>query len=225
MKASKHTLAGRAHTVIQTVAGALLAALLAALLTACASGQGSDREHHAHGHDDAAEATAAPDAVEGGVPDGRARTRFDAAQDALESVAFIAGVWEREEDETWHQEVWSAPRGDRMVGHAHLVRGGRTSFTEALEIRVLAGVVIYVATPEDQATTVFPLVESAPGYARFEAPEHDFPRVIEYRLDGDGALLVRLLGEGRPARADGDGHTHAATERELALRFVRGTAP
>lgn len=168
-------------------------------------------------------------ASNGGAPPGepppRVAARFHGAQDALDALQFLVGTWLREDGDLWHQEVWSEARGGRMVGHAHLVRGQRSVFTEALTIRSMGGVVVYVATPEDQLTTLFPAAEVRPGYARFEAPEHDFPKVIEYRLTEDGALVVRLTGEDGPAEGDGQHghgeHGHGPTQREIEMRFER----
>jgi len=160
-----------------------------------------------------------------GAPPPHVAARFQAEVGALDAVQFLVGTWQREDGELWHQEVWSEPRGGRMVGHAHLVRGARSVFTEALAIRSMGGVVVYVATPEDELTTLFPAAELRPGYARFEAPEHDFPQVIEYRLAEDGALLVRLAGEDGPAETEaqhGQGeHDHGSTRREVEMRFER----
>ncbi|MBI1379975.1 MAG: hypothetical protein GC161_02660 [Planctomycetaceae bacterium] len=159
------------------------------------------------------------------APPPHVAARFQAELGALDALQFLVGTWRREDGELWHQEVWSEPRGGRMVGHAHLVRGARSVFTEALAIRSMGGVVVYVATPEDEPTTLFPAAELRSGYARFEAPEHDFPQVIEYRLTEDGALVVRLAGDDGPAEPEtqhghGD-HDHAPTRREVEMRFER----
>lgn len=160
-----------------------------------------------------------------GEPPPDVAARFRATADALIPMDFLVGTWLREEGELWHQEVWSQAKGGRMVGHAHVVRGERSVFTESLSIRSMGGVVVYVATPEDQLTTLFPAAEVRPGYARFEAPEHDFPQVIEYRLTEDGALVVRLTGEDGPPHGEaqhGRGeHGHGPTQREVEMRFQR----
>jgi hypothetical protein len=52
----------------------------------------------------------------------------------------------------------------------------------------------YVVIPSGQAETAFPLKEVAADSVVFEAPEHDFPQRIRYRLVDKDTLVARIEG-------------------------------
>jgi hypothetical protein len=152
------------------------------------------------------------------APPQRVRDLVAPAEGALGPVAFLTGTWVREEGALWHEETWSTARGGRMVGYAHVVRDGRSAFTESLQIRAIGGRIVYVATPEDELTTVFPLAEARAGYARFEAPEHDFPRTIEYELVAPDEVEIVLTGAGDASH----GHDHGPRVLRWRMRRAAG---
>ena len=56
----------------------------------------------------------------------------------------------------------------------------------------------YVASPGGGPSTAFRLTEADEHHVRFENPEHDFPKVIEYTLEEEGQLRARVSGDEGP---------------------------
>ena len=124
---------------------------------------------------------------------------------ALADLAFLAGAWTTgPADADRVEEHWSQPAAGTLVGVGRTVRGGQTVFFEHLRVERTPDGVFYVAAPRGGQATRFKLVESRPGYAAFENPDHDFPTRIAYRLQPDGRLHARIEGtqRGRPAAED-----------------------
>lgn len=146
-----------------------------------------------------------------------AQARADAT-DAMgvESAGWLAGCWVARVGGGTTREVWMAPEGDMMVGMSRTVREGRAPGWEHLLLAPRNGVLTYTALPSGQALTHFPLARAGPGMLRFENPDHDFPRALEYRrAGGPGADSVH-------ARVFG-----AVTDVEPAfvLRYAREACP
>jgi hypothetical protein len=109
----------------------------------------------------------------------------------LGAVAFLAGVWQHEEDGRFREETWTAPRGDLMLGTNRTVRSGKKTQWEQLRLVAEDGEVTYWASPSGAPPTPFRLVEHAANRAVFANPEHDFPQRLTYVRDGD-RLSVRV---------------------------------
>ena len=85
-----------------------------------------------------------------------------------------------------------------MIGFARTTRSGKTAFFESMRIEARASGVVLVARPSGQNEAEFPLVKSdGEKTATFENPEHDFPKRIVYRRDGE-KLVARIEGGGAP---------------------------
>ena len=115
-------------------------------------------------------------------------------------LAWLAGDWVGTLDGAEVQELWTAPAGDAMLGLGRTTRDGRLAEFEYLMLRAGPGGVEYLASPGGRwPPTRFALSELEGTRAVFVNPDHDFPRRIEYRRDGD-RLRVRIEGveEGRP---------------------------
>jgi hypothetical protein len=109
---------------------------------------------------------------------------------------FMAGCWRTTEaDGAVVEESWSLPAGGLMLGWSRTLRAGRPAQFEQLRIQVVDGAILFRPSPNAQPSEHdFRLTESAPGALTFEAPEHDFPRRIQYRRLADGALGARIDG-------------------------------
>lgn len=119
-----------------------------------------------------------------------------AAQDArVEALRWMAGCWVAASGGAHVQEVWMAPRGGTMLGMQRDVREGRTIGYELLRLHVRAGGIVYSAHPSGQAPADFAAVEVGLGSARFEKPDHDFPKRIDYRRTSPDSLIARVYGE------------------------------
>lgn len=110
------------------------------------------------------------------------------------ALDWLEGEWVARDGDSVTLETWRRGPGAELVGDGRTRVGGEVVHTEALRVERRAAGVFYVATPSGQATTAFRLAESGPGHAVFVAPDHDFPKRIEYRRDGD-RLHVRISGD------------------------------
>lgn len=117
---------------------------------------------------------------------------------AIESLAWLGGVWQSTGDSTITVERWTLARDGAMRGASTTHRSGTLVHHELLRIDARGGRVRYVAAPEGQAVTEFALVTVRANFARFENPAHDYPQWIEYRREG--ARLTARVGANDAAR-------------------------
>ncbi len=111
------------------------------------------------------------------------------------TLGWLAGSWAEEGKGFRWEEHWTAPAGGTMVGMARMVQDGATAFTEALRIEQRQDGIVYVATPSNQPTTEFLLVEHTGWQAVFSNPAHKTPSTIGYRLQPDGSLMAWIENE------------------------------
>jgi hypothetical protein len=114
----------------------------------------------------------------------------------LDSVAWLAGHWRQEKDGVVTEELWMPARGGLMLGLNRTSRAdgeGRAQF-EYLRIEARESGPVYVASPSGKGATPFALMLGGDDHAVFENPEHDFPKILEYRLE-DGKLHVAISGD------------------------------
>ena len=69
-----------------------------------------------------------------------------------------------------------------MHGQGFYIKEKDTLFKEKLKIKKVEGKLTYTATLPDGSETNFVLKSKKDNYWRFENPEHDFPKIIEYQL-------------------------------------------
>ncbi len=103
------------------------------------------------------------------------------------------------------EEHWTAPSGGTMLAVGRTVKKERTLFFEFLRIETRKDGLVYVAQPKGVSPgTDFKLTTSNEHSAKFENPEHDNPKSLEYTLQPDGTLAVHLEGDegGKPAHED-----------------------
>lgn len=114
----------------------------------------------------------------------------------IDKLAFISGCWTLvRPNGTKIEEQWLAPAGGAMIGMSRSVRDGRLREFEFMRILPAAdGKLQYVAIPSGQAEAAFPLKEINENAVTFEAPEHDFPQRILYRLVDRDTLVARIEG-------------------------------
>jgi hypothetical protein len=113
---------------------------------------------------------------------------------ALEMPIWLAGDWCRIDDEGRLEERWLTPTDNLMLATNRMIVGSRTVAFEFLRIeRNDHGAVSYIAQPGGRGPTYFTMTEHDADHARFENPDHDFPQVIDYRLDS-GSLRATASG-------------------------------
>jgi hypothetical protein len=111
------------------------------------------------------------------------------------AVSWLAGCWHHEESSYRRQEQWMEPAGGSMLGMSRTVSGERTVEYEFIRIETRDGALAFVANPSGQAETTFRQAELTDSMAVFEAPEHDFPRQITYRLLDARTAVASIEGE------------------------------
>ncbi len=115
--------------------------------------------------------------------------------DPLAPIAWLAGCWSADGQDTGSGEHWLPPAGGTMFGVGRTVKNGRTVEHEFMQLRVNAdGRLTFIAAPSGQAEAAFVASGSADGAVTFENLQHDFPQRVVYRLLAGGRMLARIEG-------------------------------
>jgi uncharacterized protein DUF6265 len=114
----------------------------------------------------------------------------------LHDLGWLSGCWQGRDGDMIVEETWTDPCADRMLATGRTVDAatGRTAFFEFLRIEARGDRLVYIALPRGRGETAFPATKVEAHRLRFENPEHDDPKVIEYRLEADGTLVTRVEG-------------------------------
>lgn len=118
-----------------------------------------------------------------------------AAPTDMSGLAFMAGCWRSEPDERGVviEEHYTSPSDNLVLGTTRYLRDGRATSFEFTRIHRDGERIFLLPYPGgNPSADPFALTTLEPGHALFEAPEHDFPRRIRYRLDDSGALIARI---------------------------------
>ena len=120
---------------------------------------------------------------------------WSAAAADLSYLAFMSGCWTGARGEERFEEMWMKPEAGSVLGVARTVKGGKTTFTEYIQIRQAAGgdITMFIQLKLAEKATPFKLTHADGKTAVFENPEHDFPKKIVYKIDGDG-LFAQIEG-------------------------------
>jgi hypothetical protein len=119
---------------------------------------------------------------------------------SVDDLGWLSGRWETASGDGWTEEVWSAPRGGRMIGFSRAGRGETVREFEFLRLEAGDdGVPVYLASPSGRPPIGFRLVEVEPTSVTFANPAHDFPQRIRYRRDGDTLTATISAGDGSNA--------------------------
>lgn len=123
-------------------------------------------------------------------------------QSPFAPVRFLAGSWAGAHDGGVYEEYWTTDSGGLMTSTSKLVINAKAVFFEYQRIAPRGDELLYIAQPAGRAPTEFTLTASGirpdgSRFARFENPDHDFPRVITYtRARREGADTLTALLEG-----------------------------
>lgn len=94
-------------------------------------------------------------------------------------------------------EKWTRVSDVELQGYGISLRGTDTTLVENLKLLVKEGYIYYVAdVPENRSEVFFRLTVIGNNHFVCENAEHDFPKKIEYRLEG-GALKATISGDGK----------------------------
>jgi hypothetical protein len=106
---------------------------------------------------------------------------------------WLSGHWCLQTRDGLIEEHWLTPSGNLVIGLGRTVKDGKTVSFEFTRIEVRDGAVDFIALPGGKQETAFRLTASGADWARFENPQHDFPRRVEYRRNGAG-LHAEIAG-------------------------------
>ncbi len=119
-----------------------------------------------------------------------------AADSPARTFDWLVGHWCSKSDDTLIEEFWLPVEGDVALGVGRTIKGDKTVSVEFMRIETRDGVTNFVALLEGQPPTPFRLSASGQQWARFENPQHDFPKRIELRRT-PGGLHAEIAGPGQ----------------------------
>src|SRR5688572_12792178 len=92
--------------------------------------------------------------------------------ETIDKLSFLSGCWAGGGTE----EVWLKPQGGTMLGMSRTVKGGKTVFTEFLQISAGSDGVLVLNAQLKLAdkSTQFRLADLKDGAATFSNPAHDY---------------------------------------------------
>ncbi|MGE3929696.1 MAG: DUF6265 family protein [Hyphomonadaceae bacterium] len=116
----------------------------------------------------------------------------------LDGLSWLNGCWRTEPRANGAvvTEVWASPPMPAMLGYSYTLRNGETRVWEQARIELIEGWPHFVAMPNGGTPVRFRMVEpGAPAVdiVQFENPEHDFPKLVQYRREG-GRLIASIFG-------------------------------
>lgn len=113
----------------------------------------------------------------------------------VNSLSWMAGCWETNENGRVTTERWAAPTENMMMGSSQTVKNGKTVAFEFLRVFNGSQGMAYIAKPSSaQTETSFAFLKAAEKEVVFENLKHDFPQRIIYRADKPDSLFARIEG-------------------------------
>jgi len=98
---------------------------------------------------------------------------------------WLSGCWQGDGRSAGVTEAWTDGRIGRMLGVGQTLRGTRASF-EFMQISTAANAqLVFSAQPGGRTAVQFKANVVEPMRIVFANPEHDAPKTIEYRRDGE----------------------------------------
>ncbi|MGI8835830.1 MAG: DUF6265 family protein [Pyrinomonadaceae bacterium] len=125
------------------------------------------------------------------------------AKQTISGLEWMSGDWQTTRDRAQIEEHWTKPAAVTMIGMGRTIVGDRTAEFEYLRLEQRGDEIYYVANPGARCPGAdFKLTRLSGQEAMFENPQHDFPKRIIYRKNGEGSLLATVDGgEGTKAKA------------------------
>lgn len=124
-------------------------------------------------------------------------THVAAAEDSpARRFDWLTGRWCSQSGNRLIEEHWLPAAGDIALGIGRTIQDGKTISFEFMRIESRDGLTNFVAVLGGQPATAFKLTAAGPDWVRFENPQHDFPRRVEYRRTAEG-LRGEIAGPGK----------------------------
>ena len=112
---------------------------------------------------------------------------------------WLSGHWCSEAGGQRLEEFWLPAEGELALGVGRTVKTGKTTTFEFMRIETRDGVTNYISLHDGQPPVEFGLTASGEQWARFENPQHDFPKRVEYRRTSSG-LHAEIAGPGKDGK-------------------------
>jgi hypothetical protein len=122
-----------------------------------------------------------------------------AACASLADLRWLLGDWAADGSKTSFHESWTelGPKTFEGSGIERAKTDGVVKGSEVLRLVEMAGDIFYISkVAHNELPVAFRLTGCDDGRFLFENPAHDFPRMLEYRRDGDDRLVVRVSDGG-----------------------------
>ena len=117
------------------------------------------------------------------------------AQTEQNDLAWMSGHWCGGSTGNVIEEYWMPAHGGVLIGVSRTLKGARTAGFEYMRIENVAGVPTFIAQPNGVPPTSFKRTAGGKDWVRFENPQHDFPKRIEYLRQG--ANLYAEVSDGK----------------------------
>lgn len=113
----------------------------------------------------------------------------------LSSLSWLAGSWKVEKKNGVVEEQWTTPAGGMMLGVSRTIRDGKVVEFEFVRIEQRGDSLVYVAQPGGRPPTEFKVESATADEVVFANLQHDFPKRIRYKRNGDDAVTARVEDE------------------------------
>lgn len=125
-------------------------------------------------------------------------THYNTSNSKFSSFSWLQGKWERTDtrEGQYAFEEWNISDSG-LSGRGVTIQNGDTVFIELLAIGVEKNEFFYRATvPNNPEPTTFKITDYSEDGFTCENPNHDFPKMIDYKRTPDG-MVATISGDGK----------------------------
>lgn len=111
---------------------------------------------------------------------------------SVKQFSWLAGKWKNTERNSF--EYWKFNEDSSLLtGYSFSIKEGDTTITEKLQFVCEGPTCYYVADVPDNGKPIrFAMMQHTPNGFRSENQQHDYPKYIEYKLEGPGKLRAEV---------------------------------
>ncbi len=114
---------------------------------------------------------------------------------SIQSLNWLLGYWETDDDKNTVTELWQkiSPLTFEGAGETRAKQTDVLQSSESLRLVEMSDEVFYIAKVDHNKRPItFKLTQCEGMKAVFENHEHDFPKILEYRIGTDNRLTVNV---------------------------------
>lgn len=118
---------------------------------------------------------------------------LDQTCQSLARFQWILGAWKAQDERSITLERWDQVSPTTFEGRGEVIQrlSGESGSLETLRLVEMSGAVYYIAkVSHNDLPVAFKALSCSGTSVTFVNPEHDFPKRLVYRLDGDDHLIV-----------------------------------